>query len=67
MALEDEKLRIKALGAAGKTAPENSRIDESVMRLARLIGRQMARDEFDRRYGKRVKGAAGIKERGKSS
>jgi hypothetical protein len=46
----------------------SARFEEVTLRLARLIGRQMAREEFERRQGngKRAKGAAEIKKCGKS-
>jgi hypothetical protein len=70
MAASDEKVRIEAFAPAAKqtASPTVSALfDQAVLRLARLIGRQIAREEFDRRRRKRVKGAAGIKEGGKSS
>jgi len=51
MAARDGKIQIRVFGVAGEplSAPaSNSRIDESVLRLARLIGRQMAREQFER-------------------
>ena len=48
MAFKDKKIRIEAFGPAGKPAAEAGRIDESLLRLARLIGRQMAREDFER-------------------
>jgi hypothetical protein len=66
MASRDAKIRIEALGPPDKTAAGNSRIDESVLRLARLIGRQMAREDFERLHGKatRVRRSGGrLKER----
>jgi hypothetical protein len=38
--------------AADKIAAVESRVDETVRHLARLIGRQMAREAFDRRPAK---------------
>jgi hypothetical protein len=41
------------------------RFDEATLRLARLICRQIAREEFERRHQRqKAKGAAGIKKRG---
>lgn len=56
MALEDAKTRIEVFGAPAQAAPGSNRIDESVLRLARLIGRQMAREEFDRQRAKATRG-----------
>lgn len=38
--------------AADKIAAANSRVDDAVRRLAQLIGRQMAREAFERRPAK---------------
>jgi hypothetical protein len=37
------------------------RFDEAVSRLARLIGRQIAREEFERQHNERAKSAARTK------
>jgi hypothetical protein len=69
MAARDEKVRIELVAPAAKQAAgptASTRFDEAVLRLARLIGRQIAREEFERRDGKRANGIAGIKKRGKS-
>ena len=50
MAARDEKSQVRVLGAAAEpiSAPANNRrIDDAVLRLARLIGRQMAREQFE--------------------
>jgi len=59
------------LAPAAPEAPSptvSARFDEAALRLARLIGRQIAREEFARRHrnGKRAKGGVGIRKRGKS-
>ncbi len=67
MAGRDEKAPIELFAPAAKEAAGptvTTRFDDAVLRLARLIGRQMAREEFERRHGKR---AAGTKKREKSS
>ncbi len=67
MAARDEKAPIELFAPAAKEAAGptvTTRFDDAVLRLARLIGRQMAREEFERRHGKR---AAGTKKREKSS
>lgn len=49
MAVKEEKTRIEIFGPTSKpvsSLPERSQCDESVLRLARLIGRQMAREQF---------------------
>ncbi len=69
MAARDEKVRIELFAPAAKQAAGptvSTRFDEAVLRLARLIGRQIAREEFERRHRKRANGMAGIKKRGKS-
>lgn len=43
-----EKLHIEVFPPKGDPAAVESRIDATVLRLARLIGRQMAREEFER-------------------
>ncbi len=61
MASRQEKIRIELFGPAETVeAADNAfRVsDEAVLRLARLIGRQMAREQFERarskeRHGKR--------------
>jgi hypothetical protein len=47
----------------------SARFDEATLRLARLIGRQIAREQFERHHcnSKRAKGAPEIKKRRKSS
>jgi hypothetical protein len=55
MAARNEKIRIEVYGPAGKLpqAPTFSpRFDEAVFRLARLIGRQIAREQLERRQAK---------------
>ena len=71
MAVKNERAPIELFAPA---APEASgpmvsaRVEEATLRLARLIGRQIAREEFERRHrnGKKAKGAAETKKRGKS-
>ncbi len=72
MAAKNERAPIELFApAASKTPrpPVSARFEEVTLRLARLIGRQMAREEFERRQGngKRAKGAAEIKKRKKST
>jgi hypothetical protein len=72
MAAKNERAPIERFAPAAPKAPGpavSARFDEATLRLARLIGRQIAREEFERRHynGKRAKGAAEIKKRGKSS
>lgn len=72
MAAKNERAPIERVAAAAPKAPSptvSGRFDEATLRLARLIGRQIAREEFERRHcgGKRAKGAAKIKKPGKSS
>jgi hypothetical protein len=62
MAVRNEKIPIEPLAPVAKQAADataSTRFDEAVLRLARLIGRQIAREEFERRDGKRAKGASG--------
>ncbi|OIQ93615.1 hypothetical protein GALL_244630 [mine drainage metagenome] len=64
MAARDGKIQIKVFGVAGEplSAPaSNSRVDVSVLRLARLIGRQMAREQFERQQESH--GSSGRKKR----
>ncbi len=61
MAARQEKIRIEVFGPTTESAstPDGrAHADDTLLRLARLIGRQMARDDFERRHGKRTKGAA---------
>ncbi len=72
MAVKDERAPIGPFAPAAPEAPGptvRARFDEATLRLARLIGRQIAREQFERRHcnGKRAKGAPEIKKRGKSS
>jgi len=70
MAARDEKAPIELFAPAAKEAAGptvTTRFDDAVLRLARLIGRQMAREEFERRHGKRAKGADGVTKGAKSS
>jgi hypothetical protein len=71
MAAKNERAPIELFAPASPEAPDptvSARFEEATLRLARLIGRQIAREEFERRRGngKRAKGAAEIKKRGKS-
>ena len=72
MAVKDERAPIGLFAPTAPEAPDptvNARFDEATLRLARLIGRQIAREQFERRHcnGKQAKGAPEIKKRGKSS
>ena len=57
MAARDGKSQIRIFGVADEpiSAPAGIRIDESVLRLARLIGRQMAREQFERQQSRPTK------------
>jgi hypothetical protein len=71
MAVKDKRA---PMGLFAPAAPEaqgptvSARFEEATLRLARLIGRQIAREEFERRHcsGKRTKGAPEPKKRRKS-
>lgn len=72
MAAKNGRASIEQFAHAAPKAPGPTvsvRFDEATLRLARLIGRQIAREEFERQHcnGKRAKGAAGNKKLGKSS
>jgi hypothetical protein len=72
MTAKNERAPIELLAPAAPEAPSptvSARFDEAALRLARLIGRQIAREQFERRHcnSKRAKGAAETKKRGKSS
>ena len=70
MAAKNERAQIELFAAAAPEGPDptvSARFDEATLRLARLIGRQMAREEFERRHQRqKTKGAADTKKRGKS-
>jgi hypothetical protein len=70
MAAQDERASIEPFAPAPE-APSltvSARFEEAALRLARLIGRQIAREEFARRHQRqKAKAAAEIKKRGKSS
>ena len=71
MAARDEKIRIEPFAPAAEEAicpTVSTRFDDAILRLAQLIGRQIAREQFERRQrnGKRAKGAAGATKHGKS-
>jgi hypothetical protein len=71
MAAKNERAPIELFAPAAPEAPSSTvsaRFEEATLRLARLIGRQIAREEFERRHcnGKEAKGAAEIKKRGKT-
>ncbi len=70
MAAKDERASIEPFAPAAPEAPSltvSARFEEAALRLARLIGRQIAREEFERRHQrKNAKEAAEIKNRGKS-
>jgi hypothetical protein len=62
MVARREKIQIEVFGPTAEPTPAPAgsvRPEEALLRLARLIGRQMAREEFERRHGGRTKGAAG--------
>jgi hypothetical protein len=71
MAAKNERAAIEPLAPAAPEAPGltlSARFEVATLRLARLIGRQIAREEFERRHrnGKKAKEAAEIMKRGKS-
>ena len=52
MALKRDRISIEVFGPSAQPEParnEASRADEAVMILARLIGRQIAREQFERK------------------
>jgi len=64
MTARDERTRTELPAPAPKQTAGpavSARFDEAILRLARLIGRQIAREEFERRHRKRAKGAAGLR------
>jgi hypothetical protein len=70
MAAKNERAPIELFAPAAPEAPSSTvsaRFEEATLRLARLIGHQIAREEFERHCnGKEAKGAAEIKKRGKT-
>jgi len=59
-----DKIRIEGFGPTNKvgTAEDALRMsDDAVLRLARLIGRQIAREQFERQRGKKRKPLRHIK------
>jgi hypothetical protein len=71
MAAKNERAPIELFAPAAPEAlgpTDGARFEQATLHLARLIGRQIAREEFERRHcsGKKAKGAAEIKKRGKS-
>ncbi|TYO60859.1 hypothetical protein FXV83_41505 [Bradyrhizobium hipponense] len=68
MAAKNERAQIELFAAAAPEGPDptvSARVDEATLRLARLIGRQMAREEFERRHQRqKTKEGADIKKRG---
>lgn len=71
MAAKKERAPVELFARAASEAPGptvSARFEEATLRLARLIGRQIAREEFERRHcsGKRAKGAPEPKKRRKS-
>jgi hypothetical protein len=60
MAARREKIRIEVFGSTAEPSPTSAgstRSDEALLRLARLIGCHLAREEFERRHGSPTKGA----------
>jgi hypothetical protein len=60
MAAKNERAPIEPLASAAPEAPGltvSARFEDATLRLARLIGRQIAREEFERRHrdGKKQK------------
>jgi hypothetical protein len=71
MAAKNERAPVELFAPAASEAPGptvSARFEQATLRLARLIGRQIVREEFERRHcnGKEAKGAAEIKKLGKS-
>jgi hypothetical protein len=68
MAAKNERPPIEPLAPAAPEAPGlavSARFEDAALRLARLIGRQIAREEFERRHQRqKTKGGADIKKRG---
>jgi hypothetical protein len=68
MSAKNERAQIELFAAAAAEGPDprvSVRFDEATLRLARLIGRQMAREEFERRHQfENAKGAADTWKRG---
>lgn len=67
MALKHDRIRIEVFGPP--TLPETARSDasranEAVLILARLIGRQIAREHFERSIARERKGRRSGKDRG---
>jgi hypothetical protein len=52
MAATRNRLRIELFPPDGDRAAMDARVNASVLRLAGLIGRQMAREDFERRLSK---------------
>jgi hypothetical protein len=67
MAAKNERAQIELFASATPEASGptvSARFDEATLRLARLIGRQMAREEFERRHQRqKAKEAADIEKR----
>lgn len=67
MAAKNERAQIELFAPATPEAPGptvSARFDDATLRLARLIGRQMAREEFERRHQRqKAKEAADIEKR----
>jgi hypothetical protein len=58
MKLQRDRIRIEVFPRSDTSEPENVRLrmaDEAIMALARLIGRQMAREHFKRTRAKEGK------------
>lgn len=66
MALKHDRIRIEAFGPPASPETERSdasRADEAVLILARLIGRQIAREHFERSIARERKGRRSRKDR----
>jgi hypothetical protein len=62
MAARREKIGIEVFGSTAEPSPTSAgstRPDEALLRLARLIGRHLAREESERRHGSPTKEATG--------
>lgn len=58
MAAHQDKIRVEIYGSIDKVATVDDALrlsDEAVLRLARLIGRQIAREQFERKQARERK------------
>jgi len=67
MALKHDRIRIEVFefpASAGTARRDASRVNEAVLILARLIGRQIAREHFERSIARERKGQRSGKDSG---